>query len=66
MKKAKNNKKRRIINMNLVKKLAQKSEQSKNNLLAYTTLAYNLTGNWNKTSLPYHVWQEETRNLKLR
>jgi hypothetical protein len=50
----------------LLKKLAQRSEQSKNKLVAYTALNYNLTGNWNKTSIPYHVWQEENKNLKLK
>jgi hypothetical protein len=50
----------------ILKKIAQKREQSKNRLLVYTTLAYNLSGSWNKNSLPYQVWQDETRNLKLK
>lgn len=67
MKKAKNNKKRRIIIMNyILKKFARKSEQNKNKLLTYTTLTCNLTGIWGKNIIPYHVWQEETRNLKLK
>ena len=50
----------------LYKKLAQLREQSNNKLVVYTTSSNSLTGGLDKIPLPYHVWQEETKILKLR
>ncbi len=50
----------------IFKKIVKKIEKNNTKILVYTSLTNNLSDSWNEVLPPYQVWQEESRNLKLR